>query len=171
LVFTDLVDSTALKTRIGDRKGLELIARHAERVRRLVRETQGREVDEAGDGFFLTFATPSAAVSFALRLQQIHHDEPGLPKVRVGVHLGEVSVQPAPAGSTKPDRAISISPRDPDAYGFLLSMSWAHFAAERYTEAVEWPRRAFSCARMREPIRLQRRATHIWSGCALPRRP
>ncbi len=102
LVFTDLVDSTALKTRLGDHQAAELIARHGERVRRLQRELAGREVDTAGDGFFLTFETPSAAVTFALRLQQIHHAEPDLPAVRVGVHLGEVSEQAAPAGSTKP---------------------------------------------------------------------
>jgi TolB-like protein/class 3 adenylate cyclase len=102
LVFTDLVDSTALKTRLGDHQAGGLIARHHERVRRLMRELGGREVDTAGDGFFLTFEAPSAAVTFALRLQQIHDAEPDLPPVRVGVHLGEVSEQPAPAGSTKP---------------------------------------------------------------------
>ncbi len=102
LVFTDLVDSTALKMRLGDHKASELIERHQERVRALSVETGGREVDTAGDGFFLTFETPSAAVSFALRLQQIHHDEPELPKVRVGVHLGEVSERPAPPGAANP---------------------------------------------------------------------
>ena len=102
LVFTDLVDSTALKVQLGDHKAGELIERHQERVRALGVEAGGREVDTAGDGFFLTFDTPSAAVTFALRLQQIHHDKPELPKVRVGVHLGEVSERPAPAGATNP---------------------------------------------------------------------
>ena len=102
LVFTDLVDSTALKMQVGDHKAGELIERHHERVRQLTDETKGREVDTAGDGTFLTFETPSAAVTFALRLQQIHHDEPELPKVRVGVHFGEVSERSAPAGSSKP---------------------------------------------------------------------
>ncbi len=102
LVFTDLVDSTALKMQLGDHKAGELIERHQERVRALRVETGGREVDTAGDGFFLTFETPSAAVTFALRLQQIHHDKPELPKVRVGVHLGEVSERTAPAGAANP---------------------------------------------------------------------
>ncbi len=102
LVFTDLVDSTALKMRLGDLDAGGLIERHQERVRALSVETGGREVDTAGDGFFLTFETPSAAVTFALRLQQIHHDEPELPKVRVGVHLGEVSERTAPAGAANP---------------------------------------------------------------------
>ena len=66
LVFTDLVDSTALKARLGDLDAGELIERHQERVRGLRVETVGREVDTAGDGTFLTFETPSAAVTFAL---------------------------------------------------------------------------------------------------------
>ena len=39
LVFTDLVDSTALKTPLGDQPAGELIERHHERVRQLRAET------------------------------------------------------------------------------------------------------------------------------------
>ncbi len=93
LVFTDLVDSTALKARHGDVVGGELIARHRDHVTRLAREAGGRIVDWAGDGCFLTFETASAAVVFALRLQQIHKYETDLPGVRAGIHMGEVSVR------------------------------------------------------------------------------
>ncbi len=47
LVFTDLVDSTALKMQLGDHKAAELIERHQERLRALRVETGGREVDTA----------------------------------------------------------------------------------------------------------------------------
>ena len=40
----------------------------------------GREVDSAGDGFFLTFETPSAGAGFALRLQAAHHEDTELPR-------------------------------------------------------------------------------------------
>jgi class 3 adenylate cyclase len=79
LVFTDLADSTALKTERGDQAVGELIARHREHVRRLAAETGGRIVDWAGDGCFLTFDAPSAAALFALRLQREHGEEPDLP--------------------------------------------------------------------------------------------
>ena len=65
LVFTDLTDSTALKTQRGDEVVGELIERHRELVRRLARESGGRIIDWAGDGCFLTFETASAAVSCA----------------------------------------------------------------------------------------------------------
>ena len=48
-------------------------------------------IDWAGDGCFLTFDTSSAAVLFALRLQQIHHYESDLPGVRIGLNMGEVT--------------------------------------------------------------------------------
>jgi eukaryotic-like serine/threonine-protein kinase len=98
LVFTDLADSTALKTRRGDQAVGELITRHRTQVQRLAVESGGRIIDWADDGCFLTCETPSAAVLFALRLQQVHGDEPDLPGVRIGLHLGEVSERPGPDG-------------------------------------------------------------------------
>ena len=70
LVFTDLADSTALKTQRGDQAVGELIARHRAHVRGLAAESGGRVIEWAGDGCFLVFETPSAAVLFALRLQR-----------------------------------------------------------------------------------------------------
>ena len=67
LVFTDLADSTALKTEHGDVAVGELIARHRKEVVRLEQHCGGRIIDWAGDGCFLTFETPSAAVQFSLR--------------------------------------------------------------------------------------------------------
>jgi class 3 adenylate cyclase len=98
LVFTDLVDSTALKTQRGDAAVGELIARHREIVTRLAGECGGRIVDWAGDGRFLTFETPSTGVDFALRLQGMHFEAAELPKVRVGIHLGEVTDATGPDG-------------------------------------------------------------------------
>ncbi len=91
LVFADLADSTALKTERGDQAVGALIARHRTLVPRLAAESDGRIVSWAGDGCFLTFEMPSAAVLFALRLQSAHADEPDLPGVRTGIHMGEVS--------------------------------------------------------------------------------
>ena len=91
LVFTDLQDSTALNEARGDAQAGALVARHRHHIERLAAEWQGRIVDFAGDGCFLTFEASSAAVQFALQLQEAHAEEPALPRVRVGVHMGEVT--------------------------------------------------------------------------------
>ena len=109
LVFTDLADSTALKTQRGDQAVGELITRHRAHVRRLAAESGGRIIDWAGDGCFLTFETPSAAVRFALRLQEAHHNEADLPGVRTGIHMGEVSERPGPDGDVARPRVEGLA--------------------------------------------------------------
>ena len=96
LVFTDLADSTALKTERGDVEVGDLISRHRDHVIEIADACAGRIIDWAGDGCFLTFETSSAAVVFALRLQQAHAAESDLPGVRVGMHMGEVTEKPGP---------------------------------------------------------------------------
>ncbi len=92
LVFTDLADSTALKTQRGDAAIASLISRHTAHIKRLATDCGGRIIDWAGDGCFLTFETSSSAVLFALRVQQAHAEEADLPGVRIGIHMGEVTV-------------------------------------------------------------------------------
>jgi TolB-like protein/class 3 adenylate cyclase/Tfp pilus assembly protein PilF len=102
LVFTDLADSTALKTERGDQAVGDLISRHRGLVQKLAADSGGRIIDWAGDGCFLTFDAPSAAVLFALRLQQAHGEEPDLPGIRIGMHMGEVTEGPSPAEDGRP---------------------------------------------------------------------
>lgn len=93
LVFTDLVGSTALKDARGHRDAIRILRQHQELVRRLVEEHGGEEIDNHGDGFFLTFERPTSAVEFALQLQNVHRTDPELPKLRIGIHQGEVEVE------------------------------------------------------------------------------
>ena len=58
LVFTDLADSTALKTERGDQAVDALITRHRTHVTRLTKESSGRVIDWAEDGCFLTLRGP-----------------------------------------------------------------------------------------------------------------
>jgi TolB-like protein/class 3 adenylate cyclase/Flp pilus assembly protein TadD len=109
LVFTDLADSTGLKMKQGDQRVAELIARHRAHVSELASASAGRIIDWAGDGCFLTFETPSAAVTFALRLQQAHSDEPDLPGVRTGIHMGEVSERSGAGGGAAPARVEGLA--------------------------------------------------------------
>ncbi len=96
LLFTDVVGSTALKQRLGDKAGLELLQRHHELLRNALSKFSGaHEIKTAGDSFFISFRTPSAAVSFALALQSAlrrFNAECTTPvRDRIGIHLGEVT--------------------------------------------------------------------------------
>ncbi len=111
LVFTDLAGSTALKAEKGDAAVGKLIARHRDHVSELANHCHGQIIDWAGDGCFLTFDTSSASVTFALRLQQIHHYESDLPGVRIGIHMGEVSSQPQDGAQRVEGLAVDLAAR------------------------------------------------------------
>ena len=97
LLFTDMVESTALKQHLGDRAAADLFRKHHELIREtLHRFPQGEEIETAGDSFFLIFATPSDAVQFALlaqvRLRDLRPDSGASVLDRMGIHVGEVVV-------------------------------------------------------------------------------
>jgi Adenylate and Guanylate cyclase catalytic domain/NHL repeat len=96
VLFTDIVSSTELAARIGDRRWRELLAEYRGMVRRTLRRTGGREIDDAGDGFFAVFDHPAGAIACACMLS----DEvltKGL-EVRSGMHMGEVETVGAKLG-------------------------------------------------------------------------
>jgi WD40 repeat protein/class 3 adenylate cyclase len=109
LVFTDLVGSTALKTTHGDKPAGALIERHRDHVTNLAVAHAGTIVDWAGDGCFLFFNSASAAVLFGLELQRKHSEESDLPGVRIGIHLGEVTVKAQPEDSSRPIHVEGLS--------------------------------------------------------------
>jgi len=109
LLFTDLAGSTSLKVEKGDDVAGELIARHRDHVKQLAQANHGRIIDWAGDGCFLTFETPSAAVRFALHLQEVHGTETELPRVYVGIHMGEVVEKTGPGGEGGPPRVEGLA--------------------------------------------------------------
>ena len=107
LVFTDIVDSTALKQRVGDHEAAIIFQRHHGLVRELLRQIpRAEEIETAGDSFFLVFARPSDAVRFSLILQtrlQAMAQQTGLVLAdRVGIHMGEVLIQQEAEGEGKP---------------------------------------------------------------------
>jgi len=60
LLFTDVVESTAMAERLGDAPWKRLLAAHREDVRNLLDRYRAVEVDTAGDGFFARFDSPGA---------------------------------------------------------------------------------------------------------------
>ena len=88
VLFTDLVDSTALASELGDRHWRHLVEQHHAAVRRELLRFDGVEVDTAGDGFFATFDGPARAIRCAQAIvaavRRLGVD------VRVGLHTGEL---------------------------------------------------------------------------------
>jgi class 3 adenylate cyclase len=88
VLFTDIVGSTELAAKIGDRAWNELLGAHNARVRAELDRHQGNEIDTAGDGFFATFDGPARAVRCARAA--VEAVRPLGLELRAGVHTGEV---------------------------------------------------------------------------------
>ena len=91
MLFTDIVGSTTRAAELGDGAWRTVLARHDALVRESLARYRGREVNQAGDGFFATFDGPARAVACALRISEAVR-ELGL-NVRAGVHTGEIEVR------------------------------------------------------------------------------
>ena len=90
VLFTDIVGSTETASRLGDRDYKHLLAKHHSIMRKELKRFGGKEMDTAGDGFFIAFDQPAdaircaVAVSERLRPLDVH--------IRAGVHMGQVEV-------------------------------------------------------------------------------
>jgi class 3 adenylate cyclase len=89
-MFTDIVKSTNLLEALGDQFWEPLLRWHDQTLRSLFVAHQGEEVVTTGDGFFVGFESPDAALACATAIQQTlaeHRREHGFaPQVRIGVH-------------------------------------------------------------------------------------
>ncbi|UCD80310.1 MAG: DUF4242 domain-containing protein [Desulfobacterales bacterium] len=94
IMFTDMKDSTAMTTRLGDARALELFRTHNGITREALRQYHGREIQHTGDGFMVSFNSASNAVACAIGVQRsfASHNEthPDTPiHVRIGICAGE----------------------------------------------------------------------------------
>ena len=83
--------------RLGPAYG-DVLTVHHRLVRTALRSHSGREVDNAGDGFFAVFPSPVACIAAAIEIQlglDSHRwPMPGGLRVRMGIHSGEASETP-----------------------------------------------------------------------------
>jgi DNA-binding NarL/FixJ family response regulator/class 3 adenylate cyclase len=94
-LLSDIVGSTVLARRLGDRWGSVLSAHH-ELLRSAFEEAGGEGIGTQGDGFFVAFRRPWDAALAALAGQRSlasHAWPEGVElRVRMGVHTGEASI-------------------------------------------------------------------------------
>jgi class 3 adenylate cyclase len=88
MLMTDIVESTATASRLGDARWRQLLADHDRAVRSQLERFRGRELDTTGDGFFASFESAAAAVLCARAIRDSIRTLDL--EVRIGVHTGEI---------------------------------------------------------------------------------
>lgn len=94
IMFTDIVGSTELTERLGDRRARDVLRRHDEVIRRHTKAHGGTEVKSMGDGFLLTFPSARRGVACAAGAQrelgESGQENSEIPMaVRMGLSVGE----------------------------------------------------------------------------------
>jgi class 3 adenylate cyclase len=90
------VDSTALASRLGDRRWRSLLDLHDEVVRASLEKWSGHEVKHTGDGFLATFDGPARAIRCAEAVRE--RLRPLGLEVRAGLHAGEIELRAGDIG-------------------------------------------------------------------------
>lgn len=88
IMFTDIVDSTALTSQIGDEDAMHLVRLHDRIVREELRENAGREIKHTGDGIMACFTSAAGAIRCATNIQR-RVAEDGTVMLRIGLSAGE----------------------------------------------------------------------------------
>ena len=94
VLFTDIVDSTALTQSLGDEAAMAMLGVHDSVVRKALADSGGREVKHTGDGIMASFVSPASAVKCAIQIQSDlakHQENQGAQpvRIRIGAAAGE----------------------------------------------------------------------------------
>jgi class 3 adenylate cyclase/streptogramin lyase len=106
VLFTDVVGSTQVAAEMGNTRWGELVSRHHLLLRREIRRFGGREVDTAGDGFFVTFERPADAIRCAVAATEVVRSL-GI-EIRAGVSFGELETVGRKAGGLVVNTAARV---------------------------------------------------------------
>lgn len=93
VLFTDIVNSTAMTSRLGDIRAVEMVRAHDAIVRRALQHEQGREVKHTGDGIMAAFDDCGGAVRAARLIQRdlnaFNRESVEQLQIRIGIDAGE----------------------------------------------------------------------------------
>jgi len=90
ILFTDIVDSTALARAAGDASWKRTLSMHDDVVRSVIAGFRGREVETAGDSFLVVFDSAEGGIRCGLAL--VEALAAIQVPIRVGIHSGEVAM-------------------------------------------------------------------------------
>lgn len=95
IMFTDMVGYSALAQK-NEALALDLLDEHRKILRPLFTRHEGREIDTAGDSFFVEFNSAVEATNCAVEIQTVLHErnktevEERRILLRIGLHIGDV---------------------------------------------------------------------------------
>jgi class 3 adenylate cyclase len=93
VMFTDIVESTAMTSRLGDQRSVEMVRAHDAMVRRALSDAGGQEVKHTGDGIMASFKDLVAGVTSTCAIQRsfesFNQNSSEKLQVRIGLHCGE----------------------------------------------------------------------------------
>jgi class 3 adenylate cyclase len=93
IVFTDVVNSTALGQQLRDEAFRQVRLAHFARSRQLIAQFRGLEIKTIGDSFMAVFKSADPALDYAMALQADSGDP--LISIRAGIHVGSIDVEAA----------------------------------------------------------------------------
>lgn len=94
IVFTDIVGSTALTQRLGDRAAMAIVNLHDSVVRAALRGTHGREVKHLGDGIMAAFTSAGDALACAAAIHEALRAAAPVSGEAVRVKIGAAAGEP-----------------------------------------------------------------------------
>ena len=93
VMFTDIVGSTSMTSRLGDARSVEMVRAHDHMVRTALGAAGGQEVKHTGDGIMASFNDVVGAVSSTVAIQEsfetFNRKSTERLEVRIGLHCGE----------------------------------------------------------------------------------
>ncbi len=98
IMFTDMVGYSAAAQK-NEALALELLEEHRQLLRSLFPRFDGREIETAGDAFFVEFSSTLRATQCAIAIQKLLHDRNQATasdkaiRLRIGLHVGDVVVR------------------------------------------------------------------------------
>lgn len=90
VMFTDVVDSTAISREMGDRRWSKTISEHFRSVHAIVEGQAGIQVKTLGDGGMYLFPSARGAVDSAIEVQKLVEAGDDDLTLRIGLHTGDL---------------------------------------------------------------------------------
>ncbi len=156
VLFTDMVDSTALFQRLSPEGADHVRHEHFDLLRTSLSTTGGTEVKNLGDGLMAVFSSASAALACAVAMQQAveqdNRSRDDAVKLRIGLSAGEVAHEEDDYfGDPVIEAARLCATCEP---GQILASDLARMLAGRRSEAAFRPLGAVELKGLPEPVQV-----------------